>query len=83
MAKSPSPLEHHMLSQKLVQEMLVMRDALVQLSLCLKDWQFELDRAGRAAAERETEATLAPMRLKPPPHENMMHIKGKGDSSPE
>ena len=60
-----TPSDRNVLSQKLVQELLDMRDALVTLSLCLKDWQFELDQQGRQVAQQEADALLSPMRLKP------------------
>ena len=48
---SPStPPERNQLSKNLIQQLLAMRDALVTLSLCIKDWQFELDQQGRQAA---------------------------------
>jgi hypothetical protein len=68
-------------SQKLVQELLAMRDALVTLSLCLKDWQFELDQQGRQSAQREAAEVLGPMRLKPPVRDNRVPLQGPGDSS--
>jgi hypothetical protein len=76
-----TPPDRSQLSRNLVQELLDMRDALVTLSLCLKDWQFELDEQGRQAAQRETDAMLDPMRLKPLAQENLMHIKSPRNSS--
>jgi hypothetical protein len=70
MSTPSTPSDRQMLSQKLVTELLAMRDALVTLSLCLKDWQFELDQPGRQAAQAQTEAMLQPMRLKPAPCSN-------------
>jgi hypothetical protein len=59
------PFDRNLLSQKLVQELLDMRDALVTLSLCLKDWQFELDHQGRQLAQQETDAMLHALQHKP------------------
>lgn len=83
MTMPSTPPDRQAQSQKLVQELLAMRDALVTLSLCLKDWQFELDQQGRRAAQQEAEAVLAPMRLKTQPGNNMMQIKNRGDSLPD
>lgn len=65
-----TPSNRQVQGQKLVQELLDMRDALQTLSLCLKDWQFELDQQGRKAAQQTTDAVLAPMRLKPQRRDN-------------
>lgn len=67
MTTPSTPSDRQAQGQKLVQELLDMRDALQTLSLCLKDWQFELDQQGRQAAQQTTDAVLAPMRLKPQP----------------
>lgn len=77
-----TPSERQAQNQKLVQELVAMRDALLTLSLCLKDWQFELDQQGRLAAQKEADAVLGPMRTGPGHHQNMMHIKKPGDSFP-
>ncbi|RFO97596.1 hypothetical protein DIC66_06950 [Rhodoferax lacus] len=81
-----TPPDRNQLSRNLVQELLDMRDALVTLSLTLKDWQFELDQQGRKAAQKEADAMLNPMRLKPQPQpqpqEDLMHIKSPRNSSP-
>lgn len=60
-----TPSERDVLNQRLVQELLAMRDALVQLSLCLKDWQFETDHQGRLAAQAEIDKVLNTVRVKP------------------
>jgi hypothetical protein len=52
-----------------VNELLAMRDALVQLSLTLRDWQFEVDQAARTQAQQLTQAALSPHRLQPTPGE--------------
>ena len=69
MTTPTTPPGHNALSQKLVQELLDMRNALVTLSLCLKDWQFELDQQGRQAAQQQADAVLGSMRLTPQPQE--------------
>ena len=80
---SPStPPERNQLSKNLIQQLLAMRDALVTLSLCIKDWQFELDQQGRQAAQKKTDPMLNPMRLKQQPQGNLIHIKSPRNSSP-
>ncbi len=59
-----TPSERQQLNQKLVQELIAMRDAMVKLSLCLRDWQFEQDQQARRAAAIQADALLGPMRLK-------------------
>ncbi len=47
------------LAAKLSQELVGLRDALVTLSLSLKDWQFEIDHERRQAAQQELLQALA------------------------
>jgi hypothetical protein len=57
--KNPSQTpEQAELAAKLAQELTGLRDALVTLSLCLKDWQFEIDHARRQAAQQEAQQVL-------------------------
>jgi hypothetical protein len=67
MTTPATPSDRHALNQQLTQEFIAMRDALVTLSLNLKDWKFELDQPGRKAAQIQTDALLSPMRLAPGP----------------
>jgi hypothetical protein len=69
MTTPSSPLDRRAQSQNLAHELIAIRDALVTLSLCLKDWQFELDQQGRQAAQHQTDAALARMRLQLPTRE--------------
>ena len=55
------------LAAQLTQELIQMRDALLTLSLCLKDWQFELDQGGRRISQKLATQALEQFRLKPPP----------------
>lgn len=57
-----SPAERAALAAQLAQELASLRDALVTLSLSLKDWQFELNTPARQAAQREVEQALAACR---------------------
>ncbi|NVO05908.1 MAG: hypothetical protein HXX19_08270 [Rhodoferax sp.] len=54
------------LAAQLTQELIQMRDALVKLSLCLKDWQFELDQQGERAAQKVADQALEKFRLQTP-----------------
>ena len=56
-------------ADQLVRELQAMRDALVQLSLTLRDWQFEVDQAARAQAQQLAQAALHPHRLQQCPPE--------------
>ena len=47
------------LAAQLALELAALRDALVTLSLSLKDWQYELDGNGRADAHAQLEQVLA------------------------
>ena len=58
----PTPAERAALAAQLSQELVGLRDALVTLSLSLKDWQFELDVGAREAAQRQVEQALAACR---------------------
>jgi hypothetical protein len=66
MNPSITPPDRRLLSEQLVQELSAMRDALMQLSLYLRDWQFEVDQPARQMAQQEAEALLNPLRHKPP-----------------
>jgi hypothetical protein len=55
------PLNSGAQCQKLVQELLAMRDALMRLSLSLRDLQFETDQQSRQQAQTETQALLRAM----------------------
>jgi hypothetical protein len=78
-----TPTDGQVPNQKLVQELLAMRDALVALSLCLKDWKFELDQPGRQAAQEQVTAALLAMRLAAKQNTGMTHIKKLGDCLPD
>jgi hypothetical protein len=75
MTTPATPFDRQAQSQKLIRELLDMRDALVTLSLCLKDWQFELDQEGRQAAQQEADAVLRPMRLRLQANQHDAHQK--------
>jgi len=62
---APGPTRQE-LAAKLTQELIQMRDALVTLSLCLKDWQFELDQGGQRLSQKLAAQALEQFRLKPP-----------------
>jgi uncharacterized protein (UPF0212 family) len=62
---SPRPSRPE-LAAHLTQELLQMRDALVTLSLSLKDWQFELDQRGDRISQQMTNQALEKFRLQPP-----------------
>ena len=64
MNPSVTPPDRRLLSDQLVQELTAMRDALTQLSLHLRDWQFEMDQPARHMAEQEADALLTPLRQK-------------------
>ncbi len=57
-----TPSERAALAAQMAQELAGLRDALVTLSLSLKDWQFELDVGARKAAQLQVEQTLAACR---------------------
>jgi hypothetical protein len=63
----PSPSEHAMLAAQLAQELASLRDALVALSLSLRDWQFEQDVEARKAVQQQLDQTLARLRAKQAP----------------
>ena len=67
MTTPAAPSDRNALRQQLVQELLEMRDALITLSLCLKDWQFEVDQHARQTAQQQAEAVLGAMRLRATP----------------
>ena len=73
---APGPTRQE-LAAKLTQELIQMRDALVTLSLCLKDWQFELDQGGQRLSQKLAAQALEQFRLKPPGAED----QGKTTSS--
>jgi hypothetical protein len=51
------------LAAQLSQELIHLRDALVSLSINLKDWQFELDQNGQRHAQAIVKETLERVRL--------------------
>jgi hypothetical protein len=51
------------LAARLTEELIRLRNALVSLSLSLKDWQFELDQNGNRTTEKIMTATLDKFRL--------------------
>jgi hypothetical protein len=51
------------LAAKLTDELIGLRDALVSLSLSLKDWQFELDENGRQISQKTALNALEKFRL--------------------
>ena len=59
----PEPLG--LLNEKLAQELITMRDALMKLSLCLHDWRFEMDQQARQLAQQEADAVLHSAQHKP------------------
>ena len=54
------------LAAQLTQELIQMRDALLTLSLCLKDWQFEVDQSGKLASQKIVTEALSRCRLQRP-----------------
>ena len=54
------------LAAQLTQELIEMRDALENLSLCLKDWQFELDQRGDRVSQKIADQALEKFRLHAP-----------------
>jgi hypothetical protein len=54
------------LSAQLSQELILLRDALVSLSISLKDWHFEQDHAGKLAAQKIVTDALTRFRLQRP-----------------
>jgi hypothetical protein len=51
------------LAAQLTGELAQLRDALVSLSLCLKDWQFELDQNGSRSSQIKADQALEKFRL--------------------
>lgn len=66
MNPSVTPPDRRILSDQLVQELTAMRDALTQLSMYLRDWQFEVDQPARNLAQQQADTLLAPLRNKSP-----------------
>lgn len=62
-----NPSERAALAAQLALELGGLRDALVTLSLSLKDWQFEMDAPARQAAQKQVERTLAACRVSASP----------------
>jgi hypothetical protein len=58
------------LAERLTRELISMRDALVSLSLSLKDWQFELDQRGNRVSEQIANQELEKFRLHHAPTHN-------------
>lgn len=61
------------LAAQLSKELIQLRDALVTLSISLKDWQFEIDHNGRRASQEIADQALEKFRRAPSP--------GTGDGS--
>jgi hypothetical protein len=59
----PSPPNRAELAAKLTRELTSLRDALVSLSLSLKDWQYELDQNGRKLSQKAAFDALDKFRL--------------------
>jgi hypothetical protein len=53
------------LAAQLSDELIRLRDALVSLSINLKDWQFEVDQSGRLASQKIVTEALCRFRLHP------------------
>lgn len=51
------------LAAQLTTELTQLRDALVSLSLCLKDWQFALDQNGGRVSQRMADQALEKFKL--------------------
>jgi hypothetical protein len=51
------------LAALLTGELIQLRDALVSLSICLKDWQFELDQNGNRVSQKMADQALEKFRL--------------------
>jgi len=62
-----TPSERAALAALLAQELVGLRNALITLSLSLKDWQFEMDKAGRNVARQEASKLLAACSARPAP----------------
>jgi hypothetical protein len=60
-----SPPDRAALAALLALELTGLRNALTTLSLSLKDWQFEMDKAGRSAAQQQTSQLLAACSARP------------------
>ena len=54
------------LAAQLSEELIRLRDALVSLSINLKDWQFEVDHDGKLASQKIVTDMLDRCRLQPP-----------------
>ena len=59
-----TPKQHVSPAQELCAALLQFRDALVELSLSLKDWQFEHDPQRRQAPEQATRELLDKVKLR-------------------
>jgi hypothetical protein len=51
------------LAAQLATELTQLRDALVSLSLCLKDWQFEMDQNGSRISQKMADQALEKFKL--------------------
>lgn len=65
-----TPPSRRELAEKLSTELVQLRSALLKLSLCLKDWQFELDQNGNRQAEKMAQETLDRFKLSAPARGN-------------
>ena len=54
------------LAAQLSRELVLMRDALVSLSISLKDWKFEVDHSGKQASQKIVTEVLNKCRLQHP-----------------
>ena len=59
------------LAAQLSEELIRLRDALVSLSINLKDWQFEVDHNGKLASQKIVTDMLERCRLQPPSEANL------------
>jgi hypothetical protein len=66
-SNSPSPRPTRAeLAAQLAQKLILLRDALVSLSINLKDWQFEMDQGGKYASQQMVNELLEKCRLQRP-----------------
>ena len=54
------------LAAQLSEELVVLRDALVSLSISLKDWRFEMDQSGKRASQKIVNDVMEKCRLQRP-----------------
>jgi hypothetical protein len=56
----------HELAAQLSKELILLRNALVSLSISLKDWKFEVDQSGKKASQKIVTEVLNKCRLQHP-----------------